>query len=235
MTATNKTILSTKGLGKYFTEPIKFKVLDDVSFDVAKGEFVTIVGKSGCGKSTLLYCLSTMDTNYEGELHIHNQKVTGKKKDELAELRSSSIGFVFQFHYLLPEFSCLKNVMIPALRLGKYSFKEIEERAYQKLELLGLKDQALKDASKLSGGQQQRVSIARALINDPAIIMGDEPTGNLDSKNTQTVFEIFKELAHEFGQAIIAVTHDQDFAKASDRTIEMADGKIISLNKSRNA
>ncbi len=226
MTATNKTILSTKGLGKYFTEPIKFKVLDDVSFDVAKGEFVTIVGKSGCGKSTLLYCLSTMDTNYEGELYIHNQKVTGKTKDELAELRNSSVGFVFQFHYLLPEFSCLKNVMIPALRLGKYPFKEIEERAYQKLEMLGLKDQALKEASKLSGGQQQRVSIARALINDPAIIMGDEPTGNLDSKNSQNVFEIFKELAHEFGQAIIAVTHDLDFAKASDRTIEMADGKI---------
>ncbi len=224
-------ILSTHGLGKYFTDPVKFKVLDDVSFEVAKGEFLTIVGKSGCGKSTLLYCLSTMDTNYEGELFIGNQKVTGKKKDELAELRNKSIGFVFQFHYLLPEFSCLKNVMIPALKLGKYSYDEVEERAYQKLDMLGLKDQALKAASKLSGGQQQRVSIARALINDPAIIMGDEPTGNLDSKNTEIVFDIFKQLAQEFGQAIIAVTHDLDFAKASDRTIEMADGKIISHKK----
>jgi lipoprotein-releasing system ATP-binding protein len=224
-------ILSTKGLGKYFTDPVKFKVLDDVSFEVKKGEFLTIVGKSGCGKSTLLYCLSTMDTNYEGELYIDNKKITGLKKDELAELRNKSIGFVFQFHYLLPEFTCLKNVMIPALRLGKYSYDEVESRAYQKLEILGLKDQALKEASKLSGGQQQRVSIARALINDPAIIMGDEPTGNLDSKNTEIVFNIFKELAHDFGQSIIAVTHDNDFAKASDRTIEMADGRIISHDK----
>lgn len=224
-------ILSTNGLGKYFTDPVKFKVLDDVSFEVKKGEFLTIVGKSGCGKSTLLYCLSTMDTNYEGELFIIDQKVTGLKKDNLAELRNKNIGFVFQFHYLLPEFTCLKNVMIPALQLGKYSYQEVESRAYQKLEILGLKDQALKEASKLSGGQQQRVSIARALINDPAIIMGDEPTGNLDSKNTEIVFNIFKELAHDFGQSIIAVTHDNDFAKASDRTIEMADGKIISHDK----
>ena len=224
-------ILSTNGLGKYFTDPVKFKVLDDVSFEVKKGEFLTIVGKSGCGKSTLLYCLSTMDTNYEGELFIIDQKVTGLKKDNLAELRNKNIGFVFQFHYLLPEFTCLKNVMIPALQLGKYSYQEVESRAYQKLEMLGLKDQALKEASKLSGGQQQRVSIARALINDPAIIMGDEPTGNLDSKNTEIVFNIFKELAHDFGQSIIAVTHDNDFAKASDRTIEMADGKIISHDK----
>jgi lipoprotein-releasing system ATP-binding protein len=121
--------------------------------------------------------------------------------------------------------------MIPARKLGKYSYQEIEERAYQKLKILGLEDQALKPASKLSGGQQQRVAIARALINDPAILMGDEPTGNLDSKNTEIVFDIFKEIAHDFGQTIIAVTHDNDFAKASDRTIELADGKIVSQDK----
>ena len=224
-------ILSTKALGKYFTDPVKFKVLDDVTFEVKKGEFLTIVGKSGCGKSTLLYCLSTMDTNYEGELYINGEKVTGKKADELATIRNTNIGFVFQFHYLLPEFTCLKNVMIPALKLGTYTYEEIEARAYQKLDMLGLKDQALKVASKLSGGQQQRVSIARALINDPAIIMGDEPTGNLDSKNAQIVFDIFKQLSQEFGQSIIAVTHDTDFAKASDRTIEMGDGKIINHKK----
>ena len=124
-------ILSTNGLGKYFTDPVKFKVLDNVSFEVKKGAFLTIVGKSGCGKSTLLYCLSTMDTNYEGELFIIDQKVTGLKKDNLAELRNKNIGFVFQFHYLLPEFTCLKNVMIPALQLGKYSYQEVESRAYQ--------------------------------------------------------------------------------------------------------
>jgi lipoprotein-releasing system ATP-binding protein len=224
-------ILSTKLLGKYFFDPIKFKVLDAISFETYKGEFLTLVGKSGSGKSTLLYCLSTMDTAYEGELFINGKMITGKKVNELAALRNSSIGFIFQFHYLLPEFSCLKNVMIPALKLGKYSYKEVEERAYNKLDVLGIKDQALKPASKLSGGQQQRVSIARALINDPAIIMCDEPTGNLDSKNTKIVFDIFKQIAHDFGQTIIAVTHDNDFAAASDRTIELADGKIISHDK----
>ena len=192
---------------------------------------MTIMGKSGSGKSTLLYCLSTMDTQYEGELFIEGEKVTGKNVDLLAGLRNSSIGFVFQFNYLLSEFSCLKNVMIPALRLGKYSAREIEERAYEKLRILGIEDQALKPASKLSGGQQQRVSIARALINDPAIIMGDEPTGNLDSKNTQIVLEIFKQLSESYHQTIIAVTHDEDFARASDRTVEMADGRITSHDK----
>lgn len=227
----SQNILETKNLTKYFYEPLKFQVLRDVSLEVKTGEFVTIVGKSGCGKSTLLYCLSTMDTNYEGELFVNQQRATGQKTDQLAQLRGESIGFVFQFHYLLPEFSCLKNVMIPALKLGKYSYEEIEHRAYQKLSMLGIKEQALKEASRLSGGQQQRVAIARALINDPAIIMGDEPTGNLDSKNTQIVLEIFQQLSQEYGQSIVAVTHDIDFAKASDRTIEMADGQVIDANR----
>jgi lipoprotein-releasing system ATP-binding protein len=226
-----KIVLKTENIGKYFYDPVKFKVLTDISFDAKEGEFLTLVGKSGCGKSTLLYVLSTMDTDYEGTLSIDGEKLTGSKADQLARVRNEKIGFVFQFHYLLPEFSCLKNVMIPALKLGKYGREEVEERAYQKLEILGLKDLAMKPASKLSGGQQQRVAIARALINDPLIIMGDEPTGNLDSKNTHIVFDIFKELTHSQNQTIIAVTHDTDFAKASDRTIEMMDGKIIDLNK----
>lgn len=226
-----KFVLETKNVVKYFHEPVTFKALDDISFTVKQGEFLTLVGKSGCGKSTLLYILSTMDTDYEGTLLIDGEKLTGKKPDYLARVRNEKIGFVFQFHYLLPEFSCLKNVMIPALKLGKYTREEIEERAYKKLEILGLKEIALKPASKLSGGQQQRVAIARALINDPLIIMGDEPTGNLDSKNTSIVFDIFKELTQHFNQTIIAVTHDTDFAKSSDRTIELMDGKIISHNK----
>jgi lipoprotein-releasing system ATP-binding protein len=224
----NKIVLSTNKIGKYFYDPIKFKVLDNVSFEAYKGEFLTLVGKSGSGKSTLLYCLSTMDTQYEGELYINNEKVTGKKIDELAKLRNQNIGFIFQFHYLLPEFTCLKNVMLPALKRKKYTYEEIENMAYDKLKLLGMEDQALKPSSKLSGGQQQRIAIARALINEPDIIMCDEPTGNLDSNNTKTVFEIFQKICHELNQTIIAVTHDLDFAKASDRTIEMADGKIIS-------
>lgn len=220
-------ILSAKGIGKYFYEPEKFKVLNDISFNINRGEFVTMVGKSGSGKSTLLYLLSTMDTDYEGTLEFDGENLTQQKKERLAEIRNEKIGFVFQFHYLLPEFSSLKNVMIPALKLGRYSREEIEVKAYKTLEMLGLKDQALKNTSKLSGGQQQRVAIARALINDPKIIMGDEPTGNLDSKNTSIVFDIFKQLTSEFNQTVVAVTHDNDFAKASDRIIEMADGRII--------
>jgi lipoprotein-releasing system ATP-binding protein len=222
-----KVILQTKKISKYFYEPVKFKALDDVSFEVFDSEFITMIGKSGSGKSTLLYILSTMDTEYEGELFIGGEKITGQKSDNLATIRNKNIGFVFQFHYLLPEFSCLKNVMIPALKLGKLSPQEIEEQAYQKLDLLGIKNQALKPASKLSGGQQQRVAIARALINHPKIIMCDEPTGNLDSKNTSIVLETFHQLSKEFGQTIIAVTHDNDFAKASNRIIELADGKLI--------
>lgn len=220
-------VLSTKNISKYFYDPVKFQVLSNISIDVQKGEFLTMVGKSGSGKSTLLYILSTMDTEYDGEIFIDGVNVTGFPQDRLAAIRNEKIGFVFQFHYLLPEFTCLKNVMIPALKLGRLSKEEIEHKAMAKLELLGLKDQALKPASKLSGGQQQRVAIARALINDPIIIMGDEPTGNLDSKNTKIVFDIFQELSHNLGQTIIAVTHDDDFAKASDRTIEMQDGFIL--------
>ena len=223
-------ILIADKIGKYFYDPIKFKVLSDISITINSGEFVTLIGKSGCGKSTLLYILSTMDTAYEGTLSIENKIITGENKDDLAVLRNKKIGFVFQFHYLLPEFSCLKNVMIPALKLGNLSREEIEARAYEKLTLLGLKDQALKLSSKLSGGQQQRVAIARALINNPLIIMGDEPTGNLDSKNSEIVFDTFQQLSHEFKQSIIVVTHDNDFAKKSDRIIEMLDGAIISKN-----
>lgn len=219
--------LKTTNINKFFHDPVKQQVLKNISLEVKKGEFVSIVGKSGCGKSTLLYVLSTMDTDYEGDLEINGVRATGQSLNKLAAIRNESIGFVFQFHYLLPDFTCLKNVMIPAMRLGKYSTKEIEERAYEKLKMFGVEEQALKKANKLSGGQQQRVAIARALINDPAIIMGDEPTGNLDSKNTGIVFDLFQKLSKELGQTIVTVTHDEDFAKRSDRIIEMADGVIM--------
>lgn len=221
-------ILSANHLNKYFYEPEKFQVLKEISFTVQKGEFLTIVGKSGCGKSTLLYILSTMDTDYEGDLVMNGVRLTGKDQNALAAFRNEHIGFVFQFHFLLPEFSVLQNVMLPALKLNKYSKQEIEHRAYEKLKLLGVEEQALKLSSKLSGGQQQRVAIARALINDPTVIMGDEPTGNLDTANTNIVFDIVQELAHSYGQTIIAVTHDKEFAANSDRTIVMSDGQIVS-------
>lgn len=220
-------VLTTHKITKYFYEPEKFQVLKEIDLSVNKGEFLSLVGKSGCGKSTLMYVLSTMDTDYEGELEIAGERLTDKSLNALAAFRNKHIGFVFQFHYLLPEFTALQNVMIPALKLGNYSRAEVEERAMKKLDMLGIKEHALKLSSKLSGGQQQRVAIARALINDPDIIMGDEPTGNLDSYNTRLVFDIFQELTHTHKQTIIAVTHDDEFAKKSDRVVEMSDGRIV--------
>jgi lipoprotein-releasing system ATP-binding protein len=167
-----------------------------------------------------------MDTDYEGELEIAGERLTGQNQNNLAKFRNEHIGFVFQFHYLLPEFTALQNVMIPALKLGRHNRKEIEERAYEKLRVLGMQDHALKPSNKLSGGQQQRVAIARGIINDPDIIMGDEPTGNLDSYNSHVVFDIFRELTHTYKQTIIAVTHDEEFARNSDRVVEMSDGRI---------
>ncbi len=220
-------VLATHNVNKYFYEPEKFQVLKEIDLIVRRGEFLSLVGKSGCGKSTLMYILSTMDSDYEGELEIAGERLTGKGQDALARFRNQHIGFVFQFHYLLPEFTVLQNVMIPALKLRKYSRGEIESRAIEKLKVLGIEEYAKKLSGKLSGGQQQRVAIARALINDPDIIMGDEPTGNLDSYNTHLVFDIFRELTHTYRQTIIAVTHDVEFARNSDRVVEMSDGKII--------
>ena len=220
--------ISIQNINKHFYDPVEFQVLKDISFDVKKGEFVSIIGKSGSGKSTLLYLLSTMDTNYNGNIAINGMQVTGLSQNELAKFRNEQIGYVFQFHFLLPEFTVLDNVMLPALKLNKKTKDEIEAEAIESLHLLGLKGNEHKKASKISGGQQQRVAIARALINSPSIIMGDEPTGNLDSKNTQIVFDVFRELAKERGQTIISVTHDDEFAANSDRIIELSDGKLIS-------
>ncbi len=219
--------LSAQHIVKYFYEPERFQVLKDITFEVRKGEFLSLVGKSGSGKSTLLYVLSTMDTDYQGSVSVNGELLTGKTQNELAAFRNSHIGFVFQFHYLLPEFTSLHNVMLPALKLGKKKKAEVESDAYDLLSMLDLRDQAGKLTSKLSGGQQQRVAIARALINSPSIIMGDEPTGNLDSTNSGIVFEILRRLSREKGQTIITVTHDDDFAKQSDRIIELSDGHVI--------
>jgi len=219
-------ILKTYKVNKYFTEPEKFHVIKDIDMSIHTSEFVSIVGKSGCGKSTLLYLLSTLDTNYEGRIEINNTVVTGLSQNELAKFRNENIGFIFQFHFLLPEFTALENVMLPALKRGKFSKEEIEAMAMEKLGSVQMRDFAMKPSGKLSGGQQQRVPVARALINNPKIIMADEPTGNLDSVNTGLVFDIFKELAAK-GNTIIAVTHDNDFAGKSDRIIEMKDGEIV--------
>ncbi len=223
----SEVILEAKDINKNFHDPITIRVLSNISFSINKGEFVSVIGKSGCGKSTLLYILSTMDTDYEGELLIDDKLVTGQKPVKLAQIRNENIGFVFQFHYLLNEFSVLQNIMLPGLKLNKYSQKQVEQNAYDKLKILGIDHLAHKKPTLISGGEKQRVAIARAMINDPDIIMGDEPTGNLDKKNSEIVFELFQKLANEFNQTLLIVTHDQEFAGKTNRIIEMEDGKII--------
>lgn len=221
-------VLETKGINKYFHDPVTFQVLHDVTFNIRLGEFVSVTGKSGCGKSTLLYILSTMDTDYEGDLIIDDKQMRGLSGEQLARIRNEKIGFVFQFHYLLPEFTVLQNVMLPGLKLGKLDAAEIEKNAMDHLTTLGIAKQAHKRANMLSGGEKQRVAIARALINNPLILMCDEPTGNLDNKNSEIVFGIFNELAASGKQTLLVVTHDEDFARRTHRNIVMDDGRIIS-------
>jgi len=223
----NTKLIEAKSIYKSFHNPVKVDVLKDITFSVNSGEFVTITGKSGCGKSTLLYILSTMDTDFSGELFIDNVSTRNKSEEQLAAIRNEKIGFVFQFHYLLNEFSVLKNVILPGFKLNKLSEEELESNGLKYLKALGIENLAHKMAYKLSGGEKQRVAIARAMINDPLLIMCDEPTGNLDSKNTDIVFDIFKELSEVFDKTLLIVTHDLNFAEKTSRTIVMDDGKIV--------
>ena len=220
-------VLQANRICKSFHDPVTIQVLKDISFSINKGEFVSVIGKSGCGKSTLLYILSTMDTDYEGDLTIDQEAMRGRTEKQLARVRNEKIGFVFQFHYLLNEFTVLENVMLPGLKLGTRPETEVRERALAKLKVLDIAPLANKMANQLSGGEKQRVAIARALINDPSILMCDEPTGNLDKANGMLVFNIFKSLAEEHQQTLLVVTHDGEFARNTHRIIEMEDGRII--------
>lgn len=222
-----KKVLEAKGLNKYFYKPVEFHVLKDINLSIYSGEFAAIVGPSGSGKSTLLYALSSLDREYEGQVLFNDVELKTLTNENLAHLRNKSIGFIFQFHYLLADFTALDNVMLPGLKLGELPHEELEEKAMQKLDLLGIADQAQKKVNRLSGGQQQRVSIARALINEPKIIFCDEPTGNLDSKNAMNVYNMLKNLTREFDQTILMVTHDDSFSSEIDRQIQLLDGKII--------
>lgn len=218
-------VLRAENINKFFHEPSDFHVLKNISLSINKGEFVSIVGKSGSGKSTMMYVLATLDTDYTGKVVINNIKVTGLKQNELARFRNQHIGFIFQSHYLLSEFTVLQNVMIPALKLNKKSAKEIEKDAKQILKRMEMEEFVNHLASKLSGGQQQRVAIARALINNPDIIMADEPTGNLDSANSSIILNIFRNLANA-GNTVITITHDEDFGAKSDKQIVIMDGVL---------
>ena len=223
----NDIILQAIHIDKSFREQPGIPILSDINVDIQKGEYVSLMGRSGCGKSTLLYILSTMDTDYKGELYIDNELMTGQKSNHLAEVRNEKIGFVFQFHYLLNEFTVLKNVMLPALKMARLPLLDIETKAMEWLNILGIHQFAPKYPNQLSGGEKQRVAIARALINSPCIILADEPTGNLDKKNSDLIFDIFQQLSDNFGQTLLIVTHDPGFANRTKRIIQMEDGRIV--------
>ena len=217
-------MLEARGITKFYGS---LQVLKNVDINVSDGEIACIVGSSGAGKSTLLHILGTLDFPDHGEISIGGQRVEHLKGKGLARFRNNHIGFVFQFHHLLPEFSAIENVSIPGWIAGRKK-KDVESRAKQLLELLGLKDRMENKPGALSGGEQQRVAVARALINQPMIVFADEPTGNLDSANARELHKLFMDLRREFNQTFLIVTHNEELAGMSDRILHMKDGEIIS-------
>jgi lipoprotein-releasing system ATP-binding protein len=218
-------MLEAKGIQKFYD---KLQVLKEVDIQINKGEIVSIVGSSGAGKSTLLHILGTLDEPSRGEVLLKGQRIDKLKGNALARFRNLNIGFIFQFHHLLPEFTALENVCIPGWIAGKKK-KDTEQKAIELLQTLGLGARLQNKPHQLSGGEQQRVAVARALINNPAIIMADEPTGNLDSTNGRELHKLFIELRDKFQQTFLIVTHNEELAAMSDRIIHMKDGRIIDM------
>lgn len=223
----NSILLRGENLTREYGTTFITKALDGVSVKLNRGEFASIIGQSGSGKSTLLNMLGALDRPTRGRLLFRDQDISQMNDFQLAEFRNRNIGFIFQFHHLLPEFTALENVMLPTWIGSGTATRKKEERAKELLELVGLKDRMKNLATNLSGGQQQRVSIARSLINDPDLILADEPTGNLDSDSTDQVYDLLRDVNRDLGMAFLIVTHDRHIAEKSDRVIEMKDGHII--------
>ncbi len=219
-------IIELKNINKTYEKGIKTKVLFDISLDIEEGSFNSIIGQSGSGKSTLLNIIGTLDKPSSGEIYIDGKRTDLMKKNELALLRNVKIGFVFQFHYLLPEFTVLENVLLPYKISNKKVSKDAIKRAEELLELVGLSDFKNKKSTMISGGQQQRTAIARALMNNPKIILADEPTGNLDSESTEKIYNLLREINIKYKTTFIIITHDRKVAEKADRIIEIKDGKI---------
>jgi len=219
-------VIKLVDISKIYGEKVKTQVLFDVNLSFEEGTFNSIIGQSGSGKSTLLNIIGTLDKPSKGELFINGKNTSGMNKNQLANLRNETIGFVFQFHYLLPEFTAIENVLMPYLIKNGKTTPQIVQRAEELMELVGLKGVKNNLSSNMSGGQQQRTAIARALINSPKIILADEPTGNLDSESTENVYGILRDINEKLKTTFVIITHDRRIAEKADRTLEIKDGRI---------
>ena len=219
-------VLRTEHLSRRLAGDVPTTLVDDIDLEVREGEFLAITGPSGSGKSSLLYLLGLLDRPTTGRIWLNGTETSSYGDEQLADIRLAHLGFVFQAHFLLPEFEARENVMLPMQRLGKLTPSEIVARAQKLLDDLGLGEQARKFPHQMSGGQSQRVAIARALANDPQIVLADEPTGNLDTRSSAVVQRILRDLAHKQGRAVVAVTHDAGFAALADRRLTVVDGRL---------